>query len=169
MDSSVLSYRRQLEHTGFGLTKISGKSMRPLIWGGQHYVAIVPLEDEEPVVGDLLAFKQTFGGREVGIVHRLVEISKDGDQPIYITRGDNCLCCEIISRSEIIGRVAEVHRISGFRPWHAIPSRQFSVTDPAYLRYSRFWSATWPARRLYYLLRGHVNGLRVRLMSIFKR
>ena len=143
--------------------------MRPLIWEGEHYVAVTPLKKEEPIVGDLLVFKYVLAGKEIGVVHRLVEIGQSDGQPLYITRGDNCLGCEKVRRSDIIGRVAEVHRLTGFRPWHIIPAKQFAVTDRAYLRYSRLWNAIWPVRRLYYLLRGHANGLRVRLMSIFKR
>lgn len=139
--------------------------MRPLIWGGQHCVVVTPLESE-PKVGDLLLFQSTIDGRNV--LHRLVEVRQDGNHYLYITRGDNCLVCEKVHREEIIGRVAEVHRISGFRPWHIIPAKQFAVTDRAYLRYSRFWTAIWPIRRQYYLLRAHIRGLRVRLLSLFK-
>lgn len=146
--------------------------MCPLLWGGQHCVAVVPIYGE-PKIGDLLLFEQILPdegkkGKKVNVVHRLVEIRQDGGERFYITRGDNCLGCEKVRRSEIIGRVAEVHRISGFRPWHIIPAKQFAVTDRAYLRYSRFWAAIWPLRRQCYLLRAHARGLRVRLLSVFK-
>lgn len=142
--------------------------MRPLIWGGEHCVAVAPLEGE-PEIGDMLMFVKHFpSGKEINIIHRLVEVRGDGEERRYITRGDNCLGCETVERSEIIGRVAEVHRISGFRPWHIIPAGRFSVTDPAYLRYVRLWAAIWPLRRFYYLMRAMVNGLRARVLSIFK-
>lgn len=155
--------RSQLQQNGFALSKTYGKSMRPLLWGGQHCVVVVPLEGE-PAVGDLLMFKQT--GQCKNIVHRLVEIRHVGERCLYITRGDNCMNCEKVSLSEIIGRVAEVHRTSGFRPWHAITTKQFAVTDPAYLRYSHCWATLWPVRRLYYWIRAHAYGLRARLLSI---
>lgn len=164
----VPSHRSQLQQNGFVLSKTYGKSMRPLIWGGCHYVAVVPL-DGEPIVGDLLMFTHTLPcGKERNIVHRLVEISVVGDQRLYITRGDNCLGCEYVHRYDIIGRVAEVHRISGFRPWYVIPAGRFSVTDTAYLIYSRFWMAIWPARRLCYRLRARVSAVCYRLLSILK-
>lgn len=157
------------EKNGFAVSKTFGKSMRPLIWGGQHCVVVAPI-DGEPAIGDLLMFRQALpDGTERNVVHRLVEIRLKTDQPIYITRGDNCLGCERVWREEIVGRVAEVHRLCGFRPWHAIPSKQFAVTDAAYLRYARFWNAIWPARRVYYKIRGHVRGLRIRLLSLFKK
>lgn len=143
-----------------------GKSMRPLIWGGQHCVAVAPLEGE-PRIGDLLMFVLTRDGKERNVVHRLVDVRDDGR--IYITRGDNCLAGERVRRSQIIGRVVEVHRVSGFRLWHAIPAKRFAVTDTAYRVYSRFWGAIWPVRRLYYLLRAHAHGACARLLSIFTK
>lgn len=151
--------RPLLDRNGFGLSMTSGSSMRPLIWGGQHCVVVVPLEGE-PTLGDLLMFRQN----DRNIVHRLVEIRQD----VYITRGDNCLKTETVRREEIIGRVAEVHRTSGYRPWHIIPSKQFAVTDRSYRLYSRLWSAIWPARKICYLMRAHIRGIGSRLRSIFK-
>ncbi len=165
----VASGRSLIEKNGFALTKTFGRSMRPLIWGGQHCVAVAPLEGE-PALGDLLMFKQTLpDGKVRSIVHRLVEIRHDGNEPLYITRGDNCIACETVRRAEIIGRVTEVHRISGFRPWHAIPTKQFAVTGVAYRRYSRFWAAIWPARLVYYRIRAKVRIIRARLLTIFKK
>ncbi len=162
------SRRELIERNGFGLSKTSGRSMRPLIWGGQHCVAVAPIEGE-PRVGVLLLFRQRLaGGEERNIVHRLVEIRREGSASVYITRGDNCLGSERVGRGDIIGRVAEVHRISGFRPWHIIPAKRFAVSDRSYRLYSRIWSATWPARRLYYLMRAHASGLCARLKSLFK-
>lgn len=164
----VQSRRSIIEQNGFGLSMTHGKSMRPLIWGGRHCVAVVPLNGD-PQPGDLLMFRDAGRGREINIVHRLVEVRPAGDHSVYITRGDNCLGCECVSRDRIIGRVTEVHRLSGFRPWYAIPSRRFSVDDRAYRVYSRLWGAVWPVRRVYYLLRAHAYGLGVRVISLFRK
>lgn len=164
--NNAASHHSLFENTGFIMPKTSGNSMRPLIWSGQHCVAVVPLENE-PAVGDLLFFTHTLpDGNEKNIVHRLVEIRHDGKQHVYITRGDNCLGSEQVRRSEIIGRVAEVHRISGYRLWHAVPKKQFAVTDPAYIIYTRFWLATWPVRRLFYILCAHIRAMLTRLLPI---
>lgn len=150
---SVAANLELLERNGFALSKISGKSMRPLIWGGQHCVALTPLEGE-PTVGDILVFRHPqHKDRAVYIVHRLVEIRQDGPERLYITRGDNCLGSETVRRVDIIGRVAEVHRIGGYRPWHAIGRRQFAVTDRGYRIYTRVWMAAWPLRRIVYAAR----------------
>ncbi|MDE6396374.1 MAG: hypothetical protein K2K84_03805 [Muribaculaceae bacterium] len=164
----VESRRSMIKQKGFGLSMTHGVSMRPLIWGGRHCVAVSPLEGD-PKPGDLLMFREVRGDREINIVHRLVDIKETAGGPVYITRGDNCLATETVSPHQIIGRVTEVHRLSGFRPWYVIPLRRFTVDDRAYRIYSRVWSATWPLRRVYYLLRAHANGLRVRLTRVFQR
>lgn len=152
MNDYVAERRALIERNGFAVSKTYGTSMRPLIWGGQHCVAVAPLEGE-PQVGDLLMFAWQLDGEERNIVHRLVEIREDDGERLYITRGDNCLGIETVRLDEIIGRVMEVHRISGFRPWHAVPAKRFAVTDLSYRIYSRFWSAIWPVRRAAYQLR----------------
>lgn len=142
--------------------------MRPLIWGGQHCVAVVPLSGQ-PMTGDLLMFRHRLtDGKSINIVHRVVECSRTGDDSIYITRGDNCLAVERVHPSEVIGRVVEIHRVSGYRPWHIIPTKKISVYEPAYRIYTRIWLAIWPVRRIAFLLRAHAYGLYSRLRSIIK-
>ncbi|MBD5296142.1 MAG: hypothetical protein HDS25_07500 [Bacteroides sp.] len=144
---------------GFFVPKMSGNSMRPLIWSGAHRVAVVPL-DNAPVLGDILMFAQHLpGGKSRNVIHRLVEIRDTPDGPLYITRGDNCLRSETIRPDDIIGRVAEIHRISGFRPWFAVGARKFSTSDPACRLYSRFWMASWPLRRFCFRVRGRLARL----------
>lgn len=125
--------------------------MRPLIWARDHCVVVVPLKGE-PEIGDILMFRLSMEGKN--IVHRLVAIEGVGDKRVYVARGDNCLGCERFGRDQIIGRVAEVHRMSGWRPWHAIHARKFTVSDPAYRRYVRLWTRLWPLRRFAYRVRG---------------
>lgn len=162
------SLRLRLRRNGFALSQTFGRSMRPLIWGGRHCVAIVPL-DGEPHPGDLLMFVRNLEDGDRNIVHRLVDIRREGEETVYVTRGDNCLGSEYVRSSEIIGRVAEIHRISGFRPWYAIPKRKFTVSDKSYLCYSRFWDTIWPLRRIYYIFRGHLRSLARRLSAIFRK
>lgn len=131
-------------------------------------MAVAPLT-EEPRRGDLLMFREARANREINIVHRLVEVVEEDGHTVYSTRGDNCLHTEKFGRDQIIGRVTEVHRLSGFRPWFVIPTRRFTVDGRAYRVYSRVWAMTWPVRRLYYLARAHANGLRVRLKRLLGR
>ena len=168
MSNYVESRRSMIEQNGFGLSMTQGTSMRPLIWGGRHCVAVAPLT-EEPRRGDLLMFREARANREINIVHRLVEVVEEDGHTVYSTRGDNCLHTEKFGRDQIIGRVTEVHRLSSFRPWYVIPTRRFTVDGRAYRVYSRVWAMTWPVRRLYYLARAHANGLRVRLKRLLGR
>lgn len=162
---NIAQQRWLLDKNGFALSKTFGRSMRPLIWGGQHCVVVTPLEGE-PRPGDLLMFEQPFpDGSHKNIVHRLVEIRGNAPDHIYVTRGDNCLGCEMVKKSRIIGRVVEVHRISGYRPWHAIPTRRFTVSDRAYKIYTRFWNVTWRLRRILYIFRAKVYGASISLLS----
>ncbi len=166
---SVESRREQLRESGFLIVASSGNSMRPLLWGGEHTVVVAPIEGE-PEVGELLLFRHKHAdGREVNVVHRLVEIRPHGGERLYITRGDNCLAIETVRREAIIGRVVEVHRLTGYSLRHVIRARKFTVTDPSYLRYARLWARIWPLRRVYYIMRAHANGLRVRLKRLIKQ
>ena len=63
---------------GFGVSMTSGSSMRPLIWGGEHCVAVAPL-DGEPVPGDILMFRYGSGSAARSIVHRLLAIQSPGE------------------------------------------------------------------------------------------
>ncbi len=151
------------ERTGFVLPKTTGNSMRPLLWSGQHCVIVVPMEGV-PRKGDILMFRHGGSGeKETNIVHRLVEIRNDADgERVYITRGDNCLGTETARRENIIGRVAEVHRTSGFRPWHAVPFRQFSTDALPHRIFTLVWTALWPIRRIYYIIRDRYENGKIR-------
>ena len=168
MMDTVAARRSQIDKAGFGLSMTHGTSMRPLIWGGRHCVAVAPL-DGELQVGDLLMFVQHRDGREMSIVHRLVGINRQGGSTLYITRGDNCLGSETVSPEEVIGRVVEIHRMGGYRPWYAVASEKFTVTTPAYLRYVRLWMALWPVRRVCYSIRARYWAIRVKLSALFKK
>ncbi len=153
---NVNDSRLLLEQKGFAISKTSGSSMRPLIWGGDHCVVVTPLSGA-PRVGDIIMFMQGEGGKGKSIVHRVIKIRNVNGEPQYITRGDNCLATETVRLDQVIGGVSEVHRITGYRPWHALPLRQFAVDYPAHTLYTRLWLSLWPLRRLYYLARAHTH------------
>ena len=85
MSNYVESRRSLIEQNGFGLSMTQGTSMRPLIWGGRHCVAVAPLT-EEPRRGDLLMFREARANREINIVHRLVEVVEEDGHTVYSTR-----------------------------------------------------------------------------------
>lgn len=156
---SVDDIRVQIDRMGFAITSTTGSSMRPLIWGGDHMVVVAPF-DGEPELGDILMFRtRGMDGKRIEIVHRLVEIRSDEQGRIYMTRGDNRKDYELMRRKAIIGRIAEVHRVSGYRPWHILPGLKFTVNDRSYRIYTRIWQAIWPLRRAYYDVRYHACSL----------
>lgn len=152
----VTTTRARIAQSGFALSKTSGRSMRPLIWGGAHCVVVTPIEGDVQT-GDIIMFASRLGGSAHSVVHRVVEIRDTDAGKLYITRGDNCIKTETVAPADIIGRVAEVHRITGYRPWHIIPLRKFTVASRAHRAYARAWAILWPARRVYYALRERVN------------
>lgn len=165
--NGITQRRALLNRKGFALSKTAGSSMRPLIWGGEHCVVVVPLEGE-PRVGDMIMFLQ--GGKEERqVVHRVVKVESCNGEPVYITRGDNCVKCETVRCGDIVGRVTEVHRIGRFTLRHALPFRKFAVTDLSYRAYTLGWSAAWPVRRVYYLLRAYAWGGYARMRSVINR
>lgn len=135
--------------------------MRPLIFKGVCYVAIVPVD--VPQVGDILLFEQIRRGGTSCVLHRLVDV-EDG---VYVTRGDNCLGCERITRADIIGRVENIYWPQGSRSsWSLLlwlprlyGARNednrwvLNANDSGYLRYVSFWNAVWPLRRIAYMAR----------------
>lgn len=149
MESAAI--REEIKKRGFAIvSKTFGKSMRPLLWGGDHCVVAVPLEGA-PAVGDLLLFRwRQAGAKQKNVVHRLVEIREKDGETLYITRGDNCIGVERIRRADIIGRIAEIHRLSGYRPWHILPWKKITVEDRGYRWYSSVWGWLWPIRRIWY-------------------
>lgn len=67
----------------FGLIGIGSESMTPTIDKGDA-VLYKQVKEDQLEVGDILVFNS---GSKI-IIHRLVEIKKDGDKTYYITKGD---------------------------------------------------------------------------------
>ena len=149
----------------FGLSMTQGSSMRPLLWGGKHCVVVVPL-DESPRPGDVLMFRYIKEGETINVVHRLVDIRPNG---VLITRGDNCAGAEVIRFEDIIGRVTEVHRMGGFRPWYVIPGKKFTVDGRSFRLYSYIWGVLWPLRKHYYRFRDRTYPLRARIRKLISK
>lgn len=135
-------YREVMERAGVALAFTRGQSMRPLIWQGHHYVAVVPLEGE-PQVGDMLLFEQARPEGTATVLHRLV--NREGEH--YVTRGDNCLRCELVARAQIIGRATHIYRKGPARWFMAIKKECITIDDPQYQRYLRLLLRLWPLRR----------------------
>lgn len=154
--------RRVIGMLGFVVAHIKGVSMRPLIWQNGHYAVIKRLEGK-PEIGAILAFEHIRREATAYIVHRLIAIEDIDGTEIYVMRGDNCLNCERIREEDIIGEVAEIYRIGGWRPWHALPKSHFTTSDKSYLLYSKIWDKTWPMRKRLYKLKGTLSKIKHKL------
>jgi len=66
---------------------IDSNSMDPLIDEGTTTIEIKPKNTDEIKVGDIIAYD--VDGYDYAFVHRVVEISQDGQGVYFITKGDN--------------------------------------------------------------------------------
>ncbi len=73
------------------------------------------------------------------ILHRIIRIRKEQGQNYYITRGDNCVTTEKITREQVLGIVSEI----------CYPNKTIHVTDMRYRIYAHFWTIIYPVRRLH--------------------
>lgn len=63
------------------------KSMDPLLDTGTNVITVVPKDEEDLFVGDIVAFQ--WEGVEQAVVHRIVAINVDENGTYYTTKGDN--------------------------------------------------------------------------------
>ena len=66
----------------------------------------------------------------------LIEVNENGT---YSIRGDNTYSIETVPEEAVIGVLTSFVR----------DGKQYSVTDPEYLRYVKFWCEAYPARSAY--------------------
>ena len=83
---------------------VRGSSMAPRI-RDEDVVTVVPLERQDPTVGQVIAFVTPLGGHLA--LHRVVAQRAEG----WVLRGDNCHETDgVVARGAMLGRVARVER-----------------------------------------------------------
>lgn len=118
-----------------------GDSMEPLLYHRQTRVVIAQAVQElKP--GDLPVYQRPSGDL---IMHRIIR----KDAVCYYTRGDNRYGLEKVPKEWVLGVVTEIYR----------KERHFSVTDPKYRFYVRFWSFSYPVRWIFH----RMNHLRLKI------
>ena len=77
--------------------------MEPVLKTGS-IVVVKPAPDYR--TGDIITFA-SYGGTKIPTTHRIQEIQGQGDQAVYITKGDadNAADRETVKRSDIVGKV----------------------------------------------------------------
>jgi len=87
--------------------RIAGHSMSPLIRDGY---GVVVEHTGEVGLGDIVICQHQGGV----MVHRVVRVLHDGDQPVFVTKGDNSTGLDpLISKEAIIGKVVMIEAPHG--------------------------------------------------------
>ena len=124
------SFEEILEKDGRLVYKTRGVSMNPMLYQNRDLVVI------EPPKGRLNKYDVALYKRGKSyVLHRVIEVNDDGT---YSILGDNTYNVEIVPEQNVIGVLTQFVR----------DGRQYSVTDPDYLRYVHFWCASYPLRGL---------------------
>lgn len=90
---------------------------------------------------DVVLYKRDNGDY---VLHRIVKVLKDG----YVILGDNCLNKEYgITDKDILGIMTSFVR----------DGREYQVSSKGYQLYVRVWYALYPVRRLWKLIKVHIQ------------
>lgn len=118
-----------------------GDSMQPLLYQRDTHV-VVRRPDGRLKPGDIALYHRPAGSY---VLHRVIRV-QDG---CYLIRGDNCLSMEHVPDEWVIGVVTAVFR----------HGREIRMTDAGYRLYVAVWNAVYPARAVWYKLRGRLRRL----------
>jgi hypothetical protein len=79
-------------------------SMMPVLYEGSHGIVVVPKNDSEVNVGDIVSY--TSG--EITIVHRVIGKSQDEGGTYFVVKGDNSSTTEIVRFNQIEHKVVGI-------------------------------------------------------------
>lgn len=118
----------ELLKNGVYASVTSGVSMRPLFKTNRDMV-ILKRPDTELKKYDVVLYRLTTGRY---VLHRIIKVTPDK----LIIRGDNTYSLEYVNKSDVIGVLTEFNR----------KGKRTSVTNKAYVFYSKFWNLIYPLR-----------------------
>ena len=132
----------QMDTSGSALLTVTGWSMLPMLHNRKDTVAICP------VTGSCKATDVILYQRDNGqyVLHRILRKTKTG----YILCGDNQFFTEKLRQDQILAVVTGFTR----------KGKTYSVTQPGYRFYARFWVLFHPLRWLYLIPRRAVGKVR---------
>lgn len=120
--------------------------MNPMLYQNRDLVVI------EPPKGRLNKYDVALYKRGKSyVLHRVIEVNDDGT---YSILGDNTYNVEIVPEQNVIGVLTQFVR----------DGRQYSVTDPDYLRYVHFWCASYPLRGMYVRSKWRIRSIAKRIL-----
>ena len=128
-ETKYYSFEEILDRDGSLTYRTQGVSMRPMLHSMRDLVTIRRKGEERCSPGDVALYKR---GQKY-ILHRVIEVrSRD-----YVILGDNCYAKEYgITDAQVLGVLTSFVR----------KGREYSVTDPGYLRYVNFMMKAIPCR-----------------------
>lgn len=142
------TFEEILEKDGRLVYKTKGVSMNPMLYQNRDLVVI------EPPRGRLQKYDVALYRRGNSyVLHRVVGVNGDGT---YSILGDNTYSVEIVPEKNVIGVLTQFVR----------DGRQFTVTDPDYLRYVHFWCAAYPLRRTCVRSKWKMKSIAKRILGI---
>ena len=137
----------ELLKNGVYASVTSGVSMRPLFKTNRDMV-ILKRPDTELKKYDVVLYRLTTGRY---VLHRIIKVTPDK----LIIRGDNTYSLEYVNKSDVIGVLTEFNR----------KGKRTSVTNRAYVFYSKFWNLIYPLR---FVCHKAINLLRKVYRRIFR-
>ena len=150
MNSEYSNLQKELQAGKPVIVFTTGTSMEPLLYdkGKKHatHVIVEPVS-EELTIGDMPLVLLRDGRY---MIHRIVQIVRAQDEFYYITRGDNCVGSEKISKDAVVGVVTTVYR----------KGKEIKMTDKGYLRYVKLWGFLYPIRKIWLCGKGILAGIK---------
>ena len=141
------TFEEILEKDGRLVYKTKGVSMNPMLYQNRDLVVI------EPPRGRLQKYDVALYRRGNSyVLHRVVGVNGDGT---YSILGDNTYSVEIVPEKNVIGVLTQFVR----------DGRQFTVTDPDYLRYVHFWCSIYPLRSICVRTRWRARSIAKRILG----
>ena len=135
------TFEEILEKDGKLVYKTKGVSMNPMLYQNRDLVVIeVPKGRLKKY--DVALYKR---GKSY-VLHRVIEVNENGT---YSIRGDNTYSIETVPEEAVIIETVPEEAVIGVLTSFVRDGKQYSVTDPEYLRYVKFWCEAYPARSAY--------------------
>lgn len=131
-----------LKEKGYYVSTTSGYSMFPMLRDRRDTIVL------QPVKGQLKKYDiPLYYSGENYVLHRIISVKPD----YYIIRGDNCIQKEIVKPEQIIGVLTEFYR----------DDKKIPMEGKGYKLYVRFWSFSYPVRRILKYVRGKICRKRI--------
>lgn len=141
MENAIITtFEKELDRKNTITYTCRGISMLPLLRQKKDLFTVTKQQGRYKKY-DVVLYKRVNGDY---VLHRIVKVLKDG----YVILGDNCLNKEYgITDKDILGIMTSFVR----------DGREYQVSQKGYQLYVRVWYALYPVRRLWKLIKVHIQ------------